>query len=235
MRRVRKGRSALRLPAAVGICVVLGLLLVAAGAAEGARRKGAPPPEQPTWTMTRDAPEILDTAANLQKVFSGEMNARERYVAYARQAEAENYPAIGRIFRALAVAESVHARRTVQAIAMNRQPARALLDRIVVGATADNLASAIADEKYEAEVLYPAFLARAREDDQPMAVRSITLAMATEREHIRILEQGLARLAERPVAAVIHVCPYCGRTTDILEYRKCPGCYTPASRFLRPA
>lgn len=235
MRPVRKGRLARGLPAAMGVCVALGLLLGVAGTGEGSRKPPTTPPAGPTWTITRDAPEVLDTEANLQQAFSGEMNARERYLASARQAEDEGYPAIGRIFRALAVAESIHARRTVQAIAVHRVPARALLDRIEVGTTAENLSRAIADETFEAEVVYPAYIERARRDRQPMAVRSLTLALATEREHVRILEQGLAHLGERPAAAVIHVCPYCGRTTDTLDFRKCPGCYTPASRFLRPA
>jgi len=229
------GRLARGFPAAMGVCVALGLVLGVAGTGEGARQRKTPPPAEPTWTITRDAPEVLDTPANLQRAFSDEMNARERYLASAQQADGEGHPAIGRIFRALALAESVHARRTVQAIAVHRVPARALLDRIEVGTTAENLARAIADEKFEAEVVYPAYLERARQDREPAAVRSLTLALATERQHIRMLEQGLARLGEHPAAVTIYVCPYCGRTTDTLEFRKCPGCYTPASRFLRPA
>jgi len=235
MTLVRKSRSASGLSAAVAACIALGLVLVAAGAGSDRGTTAKPGPAQPAWTQTPDAPEVHDTAANLQAVFGKEMNARESYLAYAKQAEAEDFPAIGRIFRALAKAESIHARRIVQAIAVGGQPARAVLERVDLGMTADNLKQAIAGERYEAEVLYPALIARARADRQPMAVRALTLALATERQHVRLLEQGLEHLEERPAAATIYVCPYCGRTTDTLDFRKCPGCYTSASRFLRPA
>ena len=234
MTLVRKGRSAGVLPVAVAACFALGLGLLAAGARGDPGRKANPAPAEPTWTQARDAPEIRDTPTNLQAAFAGEMNAREGYLAYAKQADAEQYPAIARLFRAFAKAESIHARRTVQAIAMTGQPARAVLDRVNVGMTADNLRAAIADEKYEAEVLYPALIERARADRASMAVRSLTLALATERGHVRLLEKGLEHLEERPVAGTIYVCPYCGRTTDTLDFRKGPGCYTSAGRFLRP-
>jgi len=235
MTLLRQGRPTGRSRAALAACVALGLLLAVPGASSDPAKKAESPTPEPTWTQTRDLPEIKDTAANLQAVFTGEMNARERYLAYAKQADAEDYPAVGRLFRAFAVAESIHARRTVQAIAMTRQSARAMLERINVGMTADNLREAIAEEKFEAEVYYPALIERARSDRQPMAVRSLTLALATEREHVRMLEKGLEHLEERTVAGTIYVCPYCGRTTDTLDFRKCPGCYTSASRFLRPA
>jgi len=32
-----------------------------------------------------------------------------------------------------------------------------------------------------------------------------------------------------------YVCPFCGRVVDTLETDRCPGCFTPAGRFLRPA
>lgn len=234
MTLVRKGRSAGVLPVAVAACFALGLGLLAAGARGDPGRKANPAPAEPTWTQARDAPEIRDTPTNLQAAFAGEMNAREGYLAYAKQADAEQYPAIARLFRAFAKAESIHARRTVQAIAMTGQPARAVLDRVNVGMTADNLRAAIADEKYEAEVLYPALIERARADRASMAVRSLTLALGTERGHLALLERARASLAGAPLAGAYVVCPYCGRTSVAPPETCCPGCYTAAGRFLRP-
>jgi rubrerythrin len=68
-----------------------------------------------------------------------------------------------------------------------------------------------------------------------MAVRSLTLAVQTERGHLQLLEAALANLGGKPVAATYFVCPYCGRTVETLEYAKCPGCFTSSARFLRPA
>ncbi len=235
MTRERESRTRNRRPAATAAILALAVLLPAAVAAGGHAKAPKAATPEPTWTQTRDAPEIKDTAANLQAAFANEMNARESYLAYAKQAEAEGYPAVARVFRACAKAESIHARRTVQAIAMTGQPARAMLDRVNLGMTVDNLRNAISGETYERDVLYPALIARAKTDHQPMAVRSLTLALGTERQHVRLMENALEHLDERPVAATIWVCPYCGRTTDTLEYRKCPGCFTSTSRFLRPA
>lgn len=235
MTLVREERTPVRRPAAVAVILALGSLLLAANAGSDPARAPKPVPPEPTWTQTRDAPEIKDTAANLQAVFTNEMNARESYLAYAKQAEAESYPAVAKLFRACAKAESIHARRTVQAIALTGMPARALLDRVDLGMTADNLRNALEGERYEMDVFYPALIARAKADHQSMAVRSLTLALGTEREHVRLMQNALDHLEERPVAATIYVCPWCGRTTDTLDFRKCPGCFTSASRFLRPA
>lgn len=238
MSLARWGWTPKRRPPTLAIVVALGLVLsvslaVSAPAGPAKAKQAAEPAE--TWVQTRDAPVIKDTPANLQAAFTNEMNARERYLAYARQADAEQYPAVARLFRACAKAESIHARRDVQAIALTGQPARALLDRVTCGTTAENLQAAIGSETYEIESWYPALIERARADRQSMAVRSLTLALATERGHVRMMKAALENLEQRPVAGTIYVCPYCGRTTDTLQYRKCPGCYTSAAHFLRPA
>lgn len=222
-------------PIAVVGFIALVLILLSAAAASGAPAGTKTAPPEPVPVMTPDAPEIRDTPANLQAAFTNEMNARERYIAYAKQAEAEGYPAIARLFRACAKAESIHARRAVQAIAMTGQPARAMLDRVTVGTTEDNLRAAMSAEQYEIEMWYPALIERAKQDRRPTAVRSLTLSLAAERQHLALLGRALEHLGERPVAGTIYVCPYCGRTVEKLEYRKCPGCYTAVSHFLRPA
>jgi rubrerythrin len=238
MSLVRSIWTTMARPPTVAILALLGLVLslaLAPGAPAARARHALPSDPTPGWTQTRDAPRIMDTPENLQMAFTNELNARQRYLAYAARAEAEKYPAVARLFRACAAAESIHARRDVQAIAMTGQPARAVLERVWCGTTDENLLAAIGSERYEAEVWYPALLERARSDRRPMAVRSLALALGTEREHVRLLEDARARLAQRPVAVVLYVCPYCGRTTDAPEYRKCPGCFTSAARFLRPA
>jgi rubrerythrin len=230
--------AAFRNPAMVAILVTLALVLALAEAADGARHAASPPPASeitPQWTMSPDQPLLNDTATNLQQAFTNEMNACERYRAYARLADAEQHPDVARLFRACAEAESIHARRDVQAIAMTGQPARAVLDRISSGTTAQNLQVAIGGERYEVQVWYPALIERARQDRQSMAVRALTLALQTERGHLELLEAALANLPGKPLATAYFVCPYCGRTVRAIEYKKCPGCYTSSARFLKPA
>lgn len=235
MSHARVSRTPGRRPVAVGVLVALGAIFLIAVAVGAPRRGAAPAPPEPVATMTRDLPEIRDTPTNLQAAFTNEMNARERYLLFAQAADAESYPAVARLFRACAKAESIHARRAVQAIAMTGQPARAMLERITVGTTQDNLRAAMSAEQYEIDLWYPALIQRARADHMPVAMRSLTLSLATERQHVALLAHALEHLEERPVAGTIYVCPFCGRTVEKVEYRKCPGCYTAASHFLRPA
>lgn len=181
------------------------------------------------------APAVVrDTPANLQLAFRSEMNAKERYEAFAQRAVLEGYPAVARLFRACALAEERHANEHVHAIAWTGQEARALLDRIEVGTTAENLETAIASETYEATQVYPALLERARAEHRSYAVRSLTFALSAEREHARLLVQALASLDGRLAAGSIYVCSMCGKTVETLDFKKCPNCFTSAKRFIRP-
>ena len=168
---------------------------------------------------------------NLDAVFTNELNMRERYLACARQADAEGFAAVARLFRACARSEQIHADRHVQAIAWMGGEAKAMLGQLGIAGTADNLRTAIELERYESTELYPALIARARTDRQAMAVRSMTFALAAEREHLALLTEALTRLEQRPAAPAFHVCSYCGKTVTVLDSRKCPHCFTPASRF----
>ncbi len=49
------------------------------------------------------------TTANLQAAFSGESNARTRYLAFAEKADSEGYAGVASLFHAAARAEQVHA------------------------------------------------------------------------------------------------------------------------------
>lgn len=235
MKRARRERTAHGRPPTLAILVAFALLAALADSAAAPRRPLPAEPPPPEWTQVPDAPDVRDTPTNLQAAFTNEMNAYARYSGYERQAIAEGLPAIARLFRACAVAESIHARRDVQAIALTGQPARAVMERLVVGTTAQNLDTAIGCERYEVERWYPALRERALADHMPMAVRSLTLALATERGHLELLERARASLDGAPVASTYFVCPYCGRTVVARPARCCPGCYTAAGRFLRPA
>jgi rubrerythrin len=193
------------------------------------RRYRAPVPE----VVEPAAPIVRDTPTNLQAAFSGEMNAKQRYLAFADRADREGYASVARLFRACARAEQVHADEHVHAIAWAGAEARALLQKMVVGTTAENLRSAIATESYEVTQFYPALLERARADHEPKAVRSLTFALSAEREHLALLTAALASLDRRPAGGPIYVCGLCGKTVEALSFKKCPNCFTGARRFTK--
>jgi rubrerythrin len=215
------------------ILLVIAILLLLDAEAAATRRHAAPQREQPAPTMTPIAPDVRDTPTNLQAVFTNELNAKERYVAFGKQADAEGYAAVANLFRACAAAEDVHAHRHVVAIGATGGQARAVLERVQVSSTADNLRTAITGEQYEVDYLYPALVARARGEHRAEAVRSMTFALAAEREHVQLFTAALAGLEAHATLRPVYVCRYCGRTTGNRPQGKCPNCFTPSKKSLR--
>lgn len=218
---------------AVTAGVILAVVLTAAAAPVAGAAAASPAKSTTAAAPTPVPPQIGDTKANLQKAFANEMNAKERYTTFAKQADREGYPAVAQLFRACATAEQVHADRIVHAIAVVGGEARVLLDRVTTGTTAENLQASIQAEDYEVNEFYPALLARAHADLEPEAVRGMTFALAAEREHGRLLRAALATLDQRPAPHPLYVCSYCGRTVETLDAGKCPTCFTSAAKFIR--
>ncbi len=178
-------------------------------------------------------PDVRETPRNLQGAFNNEINAKERYLAYMKEAETEGYPAAARVFHACAEAESVHAHRFVEAIAVTGGQARAVLDKVLPHSTAENLHRSIDTERWEAETYYPALLQRARVEHWPMAARSLAGALATERQHVLLLETTLASLESHPAPVAYFVCSGCGRTVEHRDPGKCPQCFAPSRRYIQ--
>jgi len=215
----------------LGAAVVAGLVVSAWGAT--AAQKGAKVPGPAAAAPQAESLVVGDTRTNLQTAFDNEINAKERYIAAAKQADREGYPYVAQLFRACARAEQVHADRHVHAIAASGGEARALLQRLSAGTTAENLRVSIDLETYEATRLYPALLERARAEHLTEAVRSINFALATEREHVRLLTTAQQTFDHRLAARTFYVCPLCGWTVESPDARKCPNCFTSARRFIR--
>ena len=56
------------------------------------------------------------TEDNIQQAFSGESRANRLYRLFAEKAEKDGYPQVARLFRAVAEAETVHARNHINAV-----------------------------------------------------------------------------------------------------------------------
>jgi rubrerythrin len=213
--------------------VILAIMLTAA-AATVIKSAGSPAAKSSVSAPGVPTPPVVgDTKTNLQRAFANEMNAKERYTNYAKQADREGYAAAAQLFRACAQAEQIHADRHVHAIAVAGGEARVLLDRVYSGTTAENLQAAIQSEDYEVKEFYPALLERARADLEPDAVRSLTFALSAERDHERLLTAALANLELKPEAHPLYVCSYCGKTVETLDFKKCPNCFTDSRKFIR--
>src|SRR5579884_1175369 len=100
------------------------------------------------------------THSNLKEAFAGESQANRRYLYFAQKADVEGYPDVAALFRSVAEGETGHAFGHFDFLRESGDP----VTGEPVGATADNLKSAIAGETYEYTEMYPGFAKVAREE-----------------------------------------------------------------------
>src|SRR2546430_7599431 len=100
------------------------------------------------------------THDNLKEAFAGESQANRRYLYFAQKADVEGYPDVAALFRSVAEGETGHAFGHFDFLAEVGDP----VTGTAVGATTDNLTSAITGETYEYTEMYPGFARTARDE-----------------------------------------------------------------------
>jgi len=150
------------------------------------------------------------TKKNLEEAFLGEAKAHFRLKAFAARAEADGYPAIARLFRAVSEAEGIHASNHF-----------ALLDR--VGDTQENLRASFEKETFANEVAYPKFLKEAWAEEEMEAVWLLTRARNVEERHARLYRTALSRMTVE-ASPVYVVCGRCGWITEEVVPDACANC-----------
>ncbi len=163
------------------------------------------------------------TAENLKTAFAGESQANRKYLAYASKAEKEGYPQIGKLFRAAAEAETIHALAHLQNLGG-------------VGSTLDNLKDAIAGETHEFTTMYPPMVAQAEQEGH-RGKTMLKWANAVEKVHADLYQQALQALqAGQDLSAMeIYVCPVCGHLELGAAPDKCPVCGLAGGKFQKAA
>jgi rubrerythrin len=163
---------------------------------------------------------VYQTESNLQEAFGGESKANRRYVFFAEKADNEGYPQVARLFRAVAEAETVHARNHLMAMD-------------AISNTKDNLTAASIGEHQEFTGMYPAFIEKAQEERNERARRTFDWADKVEKVHYGYFEQALKAVKEGtpPADATYYVCQVCGNTVTGSAPDKCPICGAPATSF----
>ena len=131
------------------------------------------------------------TLENLKAAFAGESQANRRYLYFAQKADVEGYPDIAALFRSVSEGETGHAFGHFDHLAAIGDP----VTGEPVGATEDNLRSAIAGETYEYIEMYPGFARTARDEGfDDISEWFETLARA-EKSHAGRFTQGLASVS----------------------------------------
>ena len=130
------------------------------------------------------------TEQNLKDAFAGESQANRRYLYFAQKADIEGYPDVAALFRSVAEGETGHAFGHFDFLAEVGDP----VTGVAVGATDDNLKSAVEGETYEYSEMYPGFARTARDEGfEDIAEWLETLARA-EKSHAGRFGQGLETL-----------------------------------------
>jgi len=136
---------------------------------------------------------------------------------YAKKAEEENLPQIAYLFRAVAKAESVHARRHF-----------ALLE--AVADTQTNLENAFQTEKAVNRIHYPEMIRQAEEDGEETAALIFSQARDVETQHAKLYKKALNNLIAQRFTEY-YVCSVCGYTVEREIPEKCPVCGAEKTKF----
>jgi len=162
------------------------------------------------------------TEKSLNEAFAGESQAHMRYLNFAQAAEKEGFPNIGKLFKAIAFAEQVHASNHLKT-----------LDG--VGKTEENLQAAIEGETFETDEMYPAYDAIAKLQGQSEAQKSIHYALEAEKIHANMYKDAKNAVEGGKDIAIdsVYICSVCGYTTLDAAPEKCPVCSASQDKFIK--
>ncbi len=178
-------------------------------------------------------PAAGKTLDNLMAAFNGESNARAKYTEFARKADLEGFAGAAALFRAAARAEEAHAANHGEVIKKLGGTPKADIKLPEIKATSDNLKAAIAGESYERDTMYPEFIAEARASGNKDALKAFNFAISAEGEHAKLYTEASNNLQSWKQAKTFYVCPVCGKTVTVVDFTKCPVCFTAAEKYLK--
>ncbi len=163
---------------------------------------------------------MVDSKDNLKEAFAGESQANRKYTFFADKADATGNKQIARLFRAVAEAETVHARNHL----------RVLGD---IKSDKENLGAAISGEYYEFTSMYPDFIEEAKAENNKEAVGSFNLANKVEQIHHKLFQAALKNLenGREFKDAPYYVCQVCGNTVEGEAPDRCPICGSTRDKF----
>jgi rubrerythrin len=161
------------------------------------------------------------TEKNLRDAFAGESQAHMKYLAFAQQAEKEGLPNVARLFKAVAMAEVMHAHYHLAQLGG-------------IGTTAENLAGAFCGEDFEIQSMYPAFTAVGELEKEKGALKGFYYAVEAEKNHRPLYARArdLAVSGKDRDATPIFVCNHCGHTGTGEAPDKCPICGNKKKNFV---
>lgn len=176
------------------------------------------------------------TADFLRNAFGGESMAYTRYLLWSDHATQSGYPNIGRLYKAIAYAEYVHAGNHFCALKENtggytvHSPGEFGCKSVT-----ENLVWAIEGERGEVEQMYPVYLNAAEYQEEYEAAVSFHYALEAEKIHIRLFSEAYRHSLKNEDISLkddkIYICPTCGFTHVGEHEDQCPVCLAESKTF----
>jgi len=162
----------------------------------------------------------IQTEKNLAFAFAAESKAAARNNTFAQKAQKEGYDQIARLFKAVAAAESVHARRYL------------MLMRGKVGSTEENLKTAFQHEIKANTEEYPKLIKAAYEEDQVKVAEAFSRSRDVEDGHAQLYKKAMGdMIVDR--ATDYYVCQVCGYVSEDHIPDRCPICSAVPNKFTK--
>ena len=163
---------------------------------------------------------MSQTEKFLKDAFAGESQANRKYTYFALKADKEGHNQAARLFKAAAMAESVHANNHLKALKAIKN-------------TQDNLREAISGEDHEFMSMYPEMIDSAKAEKNKDAEMSFHYANEVEKIHSKLFQKILSSLSSSREQFPYFVCPCCGNTVERNPPAKCPICGADGKLFNR--
>jgi rubrerythrin len=167
------------------------------------------------------------TADFLRSAYGGESMAHMRYLGWGEAAEKDGFPVIGRLFKAVAYAEQVHATNHFKVL-KDQVGDQTVVAGAVFGLTniVENLQGALNGELHEIDQMYPVYMETAKFQEEKDAQRSFHYAVEAEKNHADLFSKAIevAKEGKDLDSEKFYVCPVCGHTVENGVPDKCPIC-----------
>ena len=158
------------------------------------------------------------TEKNLAYAFAAESKAAVRNEAFAMKADSEGYAQIGRLFRAISDAESVHARRYL------------LQMRGKIGSTEENIERAFQNEIKANVDEYPKLIKDASDEGNEKVLKAFSQSRDVESRHAQLYKKAMNdMLSDRQTD--YYVCQVCGYVSGDEAPDNCPVCGAVKGKF----
>ena len=158
-------------------------------------------------------------AKNFASAFASESKAAVRNAAFALKADQEGHAQLARLFRAVADADSIHARRFL------------LLMRGKISGSEENLKIALQNEAKAKEEYYPKMVKDARESSKAVK-KAFAQSMETDGQHAHLFERAMEDMFVNNETDY-YVCQICGHISEGFVPENCPVCHAVSGRFKR--